>query len=243
MLVKQENKNKWDSLYDPNKKKFIAKLEEQVKKWHFDKVFENSILSISHVKNGKILEPGCGSATISLRLAKRGNDVTILDLSRNAILRALSIFDQENRSCSCTMGDLFHMPFKDGEFDLVFNQGVIEHFKLSGLDPSITIKEMLRVLGRNGSLIILAPAFLSPLHVVYSFLKFFNLVDKLWPFEKQEFLHKETLYKIMIDGGCENVVVKRLWSSFLFTLVAYSKKTGLDDFQLKKIPFQGLSNS
>jgi len=41
-----------------------------------------------------------------------------------------------------TLGDLFHTPIKNEQFDIVFNQGVMEHFRLANLDPSDGVKEI-----------------------------------------------------------------------------------------------------
>jgi len=216
--------SKWDQLYDPNKKTTIAKLEEKAKKSYFDKVFENSILDAWERKKGSILEPGCGSGTVSAMLAKKGNDVTLLDLSKNALNRARSVFRKKETECKFVVGDLFNMPFKDNNFDLIFNQGVMEHFKPVGLDPSLAIKEMLRILKKDGTLVILVPAYLSLLHLVYEILKSFGLVDRLWPFEKQEFLHKNELCEMLKKGGGQKIEVKRLTSSLFFSLVGRCKK-------------------
>ena len=42
------------------------------------------------------------------------------------------------------------MPIKDEQFDIVFNQGVMEHFRLAKMDASTGVKEMMRVLKKDG---------------------------------------------------------------------------------------------
>ena len=224
MSFKPKNENKWDKLYDPHKKTLFAKLEEKAISWYFSKAFEKAILSVSNVKNGKIFEPGCGSGITTASFAKQGNEVTILDLSYNALRKALSVFNELSVGCKFALGDLFHIPFQDNQFDLVFNQGVMEHFKLAGLDPTLAIKEMLRVLKKNGTFVILVPAYFSPLYFVYCFFKLFRLIERFWPYEDQEFLHKNELYEMMQKGDCKNIVVKRLWSSLFFSMIGYCKK-------------------
>lgn len=224
MSYKPENKNKWDSLYDPEKKTFFANLEEKAINWYFAGAFRKVILSVSGIKSGKIFEPGCGSGMTCAQFAKAGYDITLMDLSFNALQKAISVFEKISVQCKFTLGDLFHMPIQDGQFDIVFNQGVMEHFKLAGLDPSEGIKEMLRVLKRNGTLVILVPAYFSPLFFVHRIFRLFNLIDKYWPYEDQEFLHKRELYEMMRKGGCKNIVVRRVWPSFFFSMIGYCKK-------------------
>lgn len=216
--------NKWDHLYDPNKKTWFTKLEEKAINSYFAQVFVKKILSICDLKNGKILEPGCGSGSISIRLSKYNNDVTLFDLSLHALHKAILSFMKSSLNCKSTLGDLFHLPFRENEYDLVFNQGVMEHFKIAGMDPTGGFREMLRVLKKNGYLIILVPAYASPLHFVYSIFKIFRIIEKYWPYEDQEFMHKHELYDMMKKGGCQNIVVKRVWSSFFFSLIGYCKK-------------------
>ena len=222
--MKTENKNKWDILYDPEKKTWFAKLEEFAINKYFAHAFEKVILSVSNVQKGKIFEPGCGSGMTCAAFARQGHEVTLMDLSPNALNKALTVFDEFSLPCKFTIGDLFHIPIKSGQFDLVFNQGVMEHFKIAGLDPSAGINEMLRVLKKDGTLVILVPAYLSPLYCVYQLFKFFKLIDKYWPYEDQEFLHKKELYDMMNNGGCKNIIVRRVWSSLFFSMIGYCKK-------------------
>ena len=224
MSYKPENKNKWDLLYDPEKKTLFAKLEETAINWYFANAFGKIILSTSGIKSGKIFEPGCGSGMTCAKFARQGYDITMMDLSFNALQKAITLFKKLSISSKFSIGDLFHTPIQDNQFDIVFNQGVMEHFKLARLDPSMGINEMLRVLKKNGTLIILVPAYFSPLFMVYKIFKFFNLIEKYWPYEDQEFLHKHELHEMMKNGGCKNIVVRRVWSSFFFSMIGYCKK-------------------
>ena len=117
------------------------------------------------------------------------------------------------------------MPIKDEQFDIVFNQGVMEHFRLAKMDASTGVKEMMRVLKKDGTLVVLVPAYFSPLFLVYKFFKLFNLIDKHWPYTDQDFLHKNELYSMMENAGCKNITVRRLWSSFFFSMIGYCKKS------------------
>ena len=216
--------NKWDSLYDPGKQTWFTKLEERAINWYFSRMFGKTILSVSEIKSGKIFEPGCGSGMTCAQFAQDGFDITLMDLSPNALKKALTTFENFGQSCKFTIGDLFNLPFPDEEFDVVFNQGVMEHFKIAGISPDAGIQEMLRVVKKGGTLIILVPAYFSPLFFIHRFFKSFNLIEKYWPYEDQEFLHKHELYEMLKSGGCENIVVRRVWKSFFFSVMGYCKK-------------------
>ena len=222
--MKTLEKTKWDALYVPQKKSIFSRLEEFVINAYFSNVFTKAILSVSNTKKGKIFEPGSGGGMTSIKFAKEGFDVTCMDLSENALQKTKSLFKHMALEAKLTLGDLFHTPIKNEQFDIVFNQGVMEHFRLANLDPSDGVKEMLRVLQPNGTLVILVPAYFSPLFFVYQFFKTFNLLEKYWPYTDQDFLHKDELFDMMEKAGCENIIVRRLWSSFFFSMIGYCKK-------------------
>ena len=215
---------KWDKLYDPKTISLFSRLEEFVINTYFSGAFTKAILSASNIKKGKIFEPGSGGGMTCAKFAIQGFDVTSMDLSENALHKGKNLFKHMALEAKFTLGDLFHIPIKDEQFDLVFNQGVMEHFRLANLDPSKGIKEMLRVLKKNGTLVILVPAYFSPLFLIYHFFKTFNLVNKYWPYTDQDFLHKRELHNMMKKAGCKNIVVRRLWSSLFFSMIGYCKK-------------------
>ena len=215
---------KWDALYDTQKKSLFSRLEEFVINVYFSDVFTKAILSVSNIKKGKIFEPGSGGGMASVKFAKEGFDVICMDLSENALQKTKSLFKHMDLEAKFTLGDLFHTPIKNEQFNIVFNQGVMEHFRLANLDPSEGVKEMLRVLKNNGTLVILVPAYFSPLFFVYQFFKIFNLLEKYWPYTDQDFLHKHELVEMMEKAGCKNIIVRRLWPSFFFSMIGYCKK-------------------
>ena len=224
-MIRKLERTKWDTLYAPEKRSLFARFEEFVINTYFSDVFTKAVLSVSNIKKGKIFEPGSGSGISSVKFAKHGFDVLCLDLSKNALQKSKSLFKHMSLDGEFTLGNLFHLPIKDGQFNVVFNQGVMEHFRLDNLDPSNGVKEMLRVLKNNGTLVIFVPAYFSPLFFVYQFLKMFNLVEKYWPYADQDFLHKHELFEMMEKAGCKNIIVKRLWTSFFFSMIGYCKKS------------------
>jgi len=103
----------------------------------------------------RVLEVGCGTAMDSCLLAGSRQDVQpfACDLSEKAArvarenARALGI---ELRTFA---GDLTSLPFEDGWFDLVFSQGVLEHFP----DPAPAMREQVRALRPGGALVVDVP--------------------------------------------------------------------------------------
>jgi ubiquinone/menaquinone biosynthesis C-methylase UbiE len=106
-----------------------------------------------NIENGlpygsKVLEAGCGTGQTLALLSER-HDTIGLDISQAALNLARS-------NCkNPVLGSIFHIPFKNNTFDLVYNSGVIEHFK----DPKnvAAIQEMARVTKSSGRVIIIVP--------------------------------------------------------------------------------------
>ena len=222
--MNSQNETKWDVLYDPSNRSLFSRIEEFAINSYFSNAFAKSILSIAKISKGKIFEPGSGGGMTCANFAQRGFEITSMDLSDNALRKGISLFKSLSLNAKFFVGDLFKLPIKDEEFDIVFNQGVMEHFRLAKLDASDGVKEMLRVLKKDGTLIIYVPAYFSPLFFIYHFFKFFKLIDKYWPYTDQDFLHKHELKKMLTDAGCKNVTVRRVWSSFFFSMVGFCKK-------------------
>ncbi len=80
-----------------------------------------------------VLDVGCGSGLTMSFFREFGCDVTGIDVSDSA----LKISDGIKM-------DARKMKFSDGSFDLVFSDGLLEHFKLS-TDFNSIVKEMCRV--------------------------------------------------------------------------------------------------
>jgi len=94
----------------------------------------------------RVLEIGCGPGQLSIRLARRGFDVTGLDLDPAMIERARTsaegAADHDERRPSFVVGDVAALPFPDGSFDLVVSTLSMHHWS----DPSAGLVEIGRVL-------------------------------------------------------------------------------------------------
>jgi|GEM_PF-3361543 2-polyprenyl-3-methyl-5-hydroxy-6-metoxy-1,4-benzoquinol methylase len=94
----------------------------------------------------QLLECGCGSAKVSRYMAKRGYQCTMLDYSEEAIYLARTNFEALALTGEFVQGDVNHLPFPDGRFDVVHSGGMLEFFA----DIQTPIREMVRVLTPGG---------------------------------------------------------------------------------------------
>jgi len=104
------------------------------------------------VSGMRVLEVGAGSGRDGILLAGRGARVVALDYSLPS-LRLIKAQAPEGGTLSVCCGDAFALPFADGTFDVVFHQGLLEHFR----NPGDLIAENARVLKPGGLILIDVP--------------------------------------------------------------------------------------
>jgi len=99
-----------------------------------------------------VLEVGAGTGRDGIELARAGARVVALDYSPES-LRLIKGQLAPGDSVALCCGDAFALPFADGSFDVVFHQGLLEHFR----NPGDLIAENARVLRRGGLLLVDVP--------------------------------------------------------------------------------------
>jgi SAM-dependent methyltransferase len=139
----EEPRSIWDNVW--RKHKYVS---DYMLRW-YDYLAELS-KSCSSGKM-KVLETGCGSSGGIAIFARDGHASVGVDISSVAIEKARKEYQSVDFLCE----DLFNMPFEDGTFDLVFNSGLIEHFKYP--ENIEAVKAMARVLKPGGRIIIAVP--------------------------------------------------------------------------------------
>ena len=91
----------------------------------------------------------------------RSEDLKVLSISHSEILaRLLGFNDKQITNVSYPEFNILRLPFKDGEFDAVVSDQVLEH--VEG-EPQLAINEMFRVLKPNG-ISLLTTCFINPFH-------------------------------------------------------------------------------
>lgn len=100
------------------------------------------------------LEAGCGLGRFGITLAIHGKDVTLMDCSDQSLKGAEALKEIAERyfgkiDVELVKDDLEYTKFEDNEFDVTFNEGVIEHWLKREQRVGI-IKEMARVTKPGG---------------------------------------------------------------------------------------------
>jgi ubiquinone/menaquinone biosynthesis C-methylase UbiE len=100
----------------------------------------------------KILEVGAGTGRDGIFMASRGASVVSLDYSLPSLEMVRSQIPDGGRVDLCC-GDAFSLPFGEETFDVVFHQGLLEHFR----NPGDMLAEHHRVLKRGGHILVDVP--------------------------------------------------------------------------------------
>ena len=116
----------------------------------------------------RFLEVGAGTGREGHGFAERGAQVTLLDISWEALRlsRGVSALPRFVR------GNALAAPFPDNTFDLVYHQGLLEHFR----DPMPLLRENLRLLKPGGFLLVDVPQ----RYHAYTLLKHAMMVAGQW---------------------------------------------------------------
>ena len=153
------------------------------------------------IETGSVIEVGCGGGHHSIDLAKRGFDVTAIDLSMNALFSANKLAEHNEQDILFLCGDIKCLPFEDNEFDICFCSLILHHF--IGLD--MIIKELARVTRKH--FIAFEVNALDPI----SFIRF-NFINPIFGIKNisknQRALFPNKLKKILIKNGFKGIIIK-----------------------------------
>jgi len=107
-----------------------------------DRIIEN-LKAVLELDGKRILEVGAGTGRDSETLASMGARVWTLDYSEESL--GLMAANREH-PVEIVCGDAFALPFAADSFDVVFHQGLLEHFT----NPGDILAENFRVLRKGG---------------------------------------------------------------------------------------------
>lgn len=138
-----------------------------------DRVLRN-LARVTDLKGKKVLEIGAGTGRDSLNLVNWGAEVYQLDYAANALKLMKDVADEAGVKVELIGGDAFRLPFRDGTFDIVFHQGLLEHFR----EPQGTdlLRENARIVKKGGILLIDVPQRYHP----YTVMKHFLIAMNAW---------------------------------------------------------------
>jgi SAM-dependent methyltransferase len=160
-------------------------------------------------KDKLILEAGCGTGRLCCLLAKHlsCSQIIGMDTSETSLYIANSLKDGLGISnVLFRKGNLFQIPYPDNYFDAVFNEGVIEHYKLDNHPNYIdALAEMIRVTKRGGKVIVAVPNWYNFPHTLYKWILKKLGKNYIYDYEKS-FRHSE-LIDLFLNGGLRKIEI------------------------------------
>ena len=183
--------------------------------WHFPYAYKTFKKYIP--PKALVLEVGFGSGRILTRLAGELDCSCVgVDIEDGAF-ESLSFFSrQQGATVEAIKGSGFALPFKDDSFDVVYSEGVIEHFPID--QSQEMIREQARVCRRGGLVIVSAPNKFAIFHSLTKLLLgkrfLFYPEASLSVFELSRLMSRAGLSPVARDGfafGCQFFMFKEFF--------------------------------
>jgi SAM-dependent methyltransferase len=114
------------------------------------------------VRGKRVLDYGCGAAEGGVFLAKRGARVVAIDVSPRMLTTAKELARVHGVEIETRLVTDARIPAADGEFDLIYGNGVLHHVPLDSAIP-----ELARVLAPGGRACFIEPLPYNPVINVY----------------------------------------------------------------------------
>jgi len=122
--------------------------------WHFPFACEKFSRYVP--PGSRVLEVGFGSGRILSKVAfDSESSCTGVDVNDGAFKSLAYFAKQQGVEVASVKGDGFCLPFRDGSFDVVYSEGVIEHFPI--WKSQMLLEEHVRVCRRGGIVIVSVP--------------------------------------------------------------------------------------
>lgn len=117
------------------------------------------LIDLSKGEKLNIMEAGCGSGVRTLALVREFQEhplnAMFIDYSPTALAFARKNALKNRTIASFVLADVLNLPFPNETLDVVWNEGVNEHF--NGPKRSLIFREMTRVCKKGGQVIVIVP--------------------------------------------------------------------------------------
>jgi len=141
---------------------------------------------------GIVLDAGCGTGFFSKYFVNKGCKAFAVDYSNNAVSMTKSL----DKRIGIIKADVMKIPSKDETFDMVFTDGLLEHFK----NPGRILQEFRRVLKNDGLVATFVPNRYSYWMLVKPFLMG-HIEEYRFTLKSLGGLHNKNGFKIIESGG------------------------------------------
>jgi SAM-dependent methyltransferase len=168
------------------------------------------VLADGPVAGRWVMEVGAGSGRDALALAKDGAKTVVLDYSPASLEIVRRLSRESGIPIHAVRADALALPFREGTFEVVFHQGLLEHFR----DPMPLLRENARVLARGGRAVVDVP---QTFHL-YTVMKQTLIAVNRWFAGWETQFTPDELERRVRDAGLE---VKRTYGEWMVPGLAY----------------------
>ncbi len=169
------------------------------------------------------LEIGCGHSSLHPALSGHVQSITGVDYVQGAVTASQMRAQQHGYADHSTYicADGFQLPFPEGSFDIVWSQGLLEHYR----DADLMLKEQMRVCRAGGKVIISVPSRPSYLSLWYAITYRIGL-KALWPWTEQIFFTPRQMRELCRRAGLSPKMTKsyRLRPALIGILICVVEK-------------------
>lgn len=186
-----------DKEFEVNRPHNAGRLYDFLISYKFQKALESLPFPI---KGLSVLDICCGSGMFSEFYAKKGAEVTGIDISDDCINRAKIRAERYGFSANFQIGDSENLPFPDNSFDIVSVHDGLHHLN----NPEKAVLEMVRVAKKGVVIIEPAKAWGTRISVLLEISKDYEDAGNfVYRFRKDE------LTSLLEKGGINKVITKR----------------------------------
>jgi len=146
-VQKESTKSHWE--------KFWSEKKDVHEVYSNDNRVLRNVLKLTDLRGKRVLEIGAGTGRDSFGMVEQGAAVFMLDYSTNSLSIIKNIATEEKVEVNPVGGNAFSLPFQEGTFDLVFHQGLLEHFREK--EAGNLLRENVRVVKNGGLLLVDVP--------------------------------------------------------------------------------------
>lgn len=143
--------------FDAVSEAYAQRYDEKSPGGYAFRVRKQRLLELLHEDGGKLLDVGCGPGVMVEDLLRLGYELWGMDAAPSMIDECRKNFGRVEQA-HFAVGNATHIEFPNESFDTVICMGVIDHVE----EDELAIKEMLRVLRNQGTLLIAFPNRYSP---------------------------------------------------------------------------------
>lgn len=155
ILQNSPSAEEFQQAYDEEYALFVEEKGLDLRESKLDQLHQ---VMISRVGTGKsVLEIGCGDGAMCFALAKQGNTVIGIDVSKIVLEQATAkLREQPRLNLKFEFGDARALDFAESSFDYVISRNLVEH--LSAADAHRHMREVWRVLKDEGCYLCFVPS-------------------------------------------------------------------------------------